>query len=106
MDYKEMYLDFSIDFDGQIEYIDDFTIGDEDHTDDINEDDVFGLVEVLQEVEGFMVSDHRTEVRMWWTKDGKTRILFNYYNEPEDGEFDNYELNVPYIDFKFTLGED
>jgi hypothetical protein len=41
----------------------------------------------------YYVSEHRTEVSVYWSEDGIMNVKFRYFNEPEDGEFDDHELN-------------
>ena len=94
------YIDFSIDYDGNCECVDDFLINDEEVS--INDDsDVQPLIEELQKVEGFHLSEHRTQVRIWWNEDGTMDVRFRYFNEPDWGEFDDYELlGIPPIEFE------
>jgi hypothetical protein len=94
------YIDFSIDYDGNCECVDDFLINDEEVS--INDDsDVQPLIEVLQKVEGFYLSEHRTQVRVWWNEDGTMDVRYRFYNEPDWGEFDDYELlGLPPIEFE------
>jgi hypothetical protein len=94
------YIDFSIDYDGNCECVDDFLINDEEVS--INDDsDVQPLIEGLQKVEGFYLSEHRTQVRVWWNEDGTMDVRYRFYNEPDWGEFDDYELlGLPPIEFE------
>jgi hypothetical protein len=94
------YIDFSIDYDGNCECVDDFLINDEEVS--INDDsDVQPLIEELQKVEGFYLSEHRTQVRVWWNEDGTMDVRYRFYNEPDWGEFDDYELlGLPPIEFE------
>lgn len=96
----EMYIDFSIDFNGNCEWIDDFLVNNEEVY--IDEEDVQLLIDELEKVEGFFISEHRTQVRIWWNEDGTMDIRFRYFNEPDDGEFDDYELlGIPPIEFNY-----
>jgi hypothetical protein len=94
------YIDFSIDYDGNCECVDDFLINDEEVS--INDDsDVQPLIEELQKVEGFYLSEHRTQVRVWWNEDGTMDVRYRFYNEPDWGEFDDYELlGLPPVEFE------
>ena len=94
------YIDFSIDYDGNCECVDDFLINDEEVS--INDDsDVQPLIEELQKVEGFHLSEHRTQVRIWWNEDGTMDVRYRYFNEPDWGEFDDFELlGLPPIEFE------
>jgi hypothetical protein len=94
------YIDFSIDYDGNCECVDDFLINDEEVS--INDDsDVQPLIEELQKVEGFYLSEHRTQVRVWWNEDGTMDVRYRFYNEPDWSEFDNYELlGLPPVEFE------
>jgi hypothetical protein len=94
------YIDFSIDYDGNCECVDDFLINDEEVS--INDDsDVQPLIEELQKVEGFYLSEHRTQVRIWWNEDGTMDVRYRYFNEPDWGEFDDFELlGLPPIEFE------
>jgi hypothetical protein len=94
------YIDFSIDYDGNCECVDDFLINDEEVS--INDDsDVQPLIDELQKVEGFYLSEHRTQVRVWWNEDGTMDVRYRFYNEPDWGEFDDYELlGLPPIEFE------
>ena len=96
----EKYIDFSLDYDGKCENIDEYYVGDENKTNEVNFSDVDKFIKKLsEEVDEFLVSDHRTEVRIWWYDNNTMDVLFRYYNEPEWDEFDDYELNVPSIEF-------
>lgn len=97
------YLDFSIDYDGNIESVDEFSINDE--VVEINDEmDIQPLIEKLTQVEGFHLSEHRTQVRIWWNENGTMDIRYRDYTEPDWGVFDDYELlNLPPIDFEPEL---
>lgn len=84
------YIDFSIDYDGNCECVDDFLV--DDVPLDIDESEVQPLIEKLQDVEGFFLSDYRTQVRIWWNNDGIMDIRYRYYTEPDFGSFDDHEL--------------
>lgn len=93
------YIDFSIDYDGNCECVDDFLINDEEVS--IDDSDVQPLIDELEKVEGFFISEHRTQVRVWWKEDGTMDVRFRYFNEPDDCEFDDYELlGIPPIEFE------
>ena len=91
MNYNEMYLEFSLDYNGQCEDVSTFEVEGQDFTDDVYFDDVDKFVKELEKLENFYVSEHRTEVRVFW-KDGTMNVHFRFFNEPEDGEFDDHEL--------------
>ena len=94
---KVSYIDFSIDFNGECECVDDLVINDESVT--IDDEDVNPFIEKLQEVDGFYVSEHRTEVRIWWNEDGTMDVRYRYFNEPDWNEFDDHELlGVPRVE--------
>lgn len=96
---EKLYLDFSLDFDGDIECIDDVVKNGEEITDDVSESDFTEFIENLKNVDGFMVSDHRTQVRIWMYEDNTMDVHFRYFNEPEDSEFEDFELNnIPSIE--------
>jgi len=84
------YIDFSIDYDGNCERIDDFIVNNEEVM--IDETDVQPLIEELKKVDGFNISDHRTEVRIWWNENGTMDILYRYFNDSDSGDFDNHRL--------------
>lgn len=84
------YIDFSIDYDGNCECVDDFLINDEEVS--IDDSDVQPLIDELQKVEGFNISEHRTQVRVWWNEDGTMDVRYRDYTEPDWGVFDDYEL--------------
>ena len=93
------YIDFSIDYDGNCESVDEFLINDEEVS--IDDSDVQPLIDELEKVEGFFISEHRTQVRVWWNEDGTMDIRFRYFNEPDWGEFDDHELlGIPPIEFE------
>ena len=95
---KVSYIDFSIDYNGDCESVDDFVINDESVT--IDDEDVNPLIEKLQEVEGFYISEHRTQVRIWWNEDGTMDIRYRSYDEPDWDEFDDHELlGIPRVEF-------
>lgn len=94
---KVSYIDFSIDYNGDCEYVDDFIVNNEEV--EIDDEDVNPLIKKLQEVEGFYISEHRTEVRIWWNEDGTMDIRYRYYNEPDWNEFDEHELlGIPRVE--------
>jgi hypothetical protein len=100
MSKEKMYIDFSIDYDGDCESIDDFVINNEDGLDDVTDEDVNKLIGNLKKIEGFMVSEHRTQVQVWWFENGTMNVHFRYFNEPDDSEFDDHELNdIPSVRF-------
>ena len=93
------YIDFSIDYDGNCESVDEFLINDEEVS--IDESEVQHLIDELEKVEGFLISEHRTQVRVWWNENGTMDVRFRYFNEPDWDEFDDYELlGIPPIEFE------
>ena len=93
------YIDFSIDYDGNCECVDEFLINDEEVS--IDESEVQPLIDELEKVEGFLISEHRTQVRVWWNENGTMDVRFRYFNEPDWDEFDDYELlGIPPIEFE------
>ena len=84
------YIDFSIDYNGECESVDTFLIDDTVQT--IDEKDVQPLIDELEKVEGFNISEHRTQVQIWWNDDDTMDIKYRYFNEPDWGEFDDFEL--------------
>ena len=91
MVYNEMYIDFSLDYNGQCEDISTFEVDGQDFSEDIYFEDVDKFVKELEKLDKFYVSEHRTEVQVYWNE-GKMNVKFRYFNEPEDWEFDDEEL--------------
>jgi hypothetical protein len=87
------YIDFSIDHNGNCEWIDDFLVNNEEVM--IDETDVQPLIEELKKIEGFNISEHRTEVRIWWNENGTMDILYRYFNDSDSGDFDEHRLYPP-----------
>ena len=99
---KECYIDFSIDYNGDCECVDDFVVDDE--IIQIDDEDVESLIEKLQGVEGFFQSEHRTQVRIWWNQDGTMDVRYRSYTEPDWDEFEDHELlGIPRIEFEFEF---
>ena len=88
----EKYLEFSLDYNGQCEDISTFEVEGHDKSEDVYFEDVDKFVKELEKLDKFYVSEHRTEVQVYWNE-GKMNVTFRYFNEPEDGEFDDHELN-------------
>ena len=89
---KKGYLSFSLDYDGRCQDVDTYEVDDVNLTENVNYESVDKYVQKLwDEVEGFNVSEHRTEVQVWW-RTNVMEIHYRYFNEPEDGEFDDIEL--------------
>jgi hypothetical protein len=96
-----MYIDFSLDYDGKCEDISTFEVDGQDLTEDVYFDNVDDFVKKLMNIDEFKVSEHRTEVQVYWNDD-KMNVNFRYFNEPEDGEFDDYKLtNLTPIKFEW-----
>lgn len=93
------YIEFQIDYDGMVECVDDFVINDVECQ--IDDEDVTPLIKGLQKLEGFYLSEHRTQVRVWWNEDGTMDVHYRNYTEPDWGVFDEHELlGVPPIEFE------
>lgn len=94
----KIYLDFSLDFDGQLENIDRVEKNGVDVTDKVSYSDLTPFVEKMKELDGFIVSEHRTQVQVFVFEEDMD-IVFRSFNEPEDGEFDDHTLEqVPLIE--------
>jgi hypothetical protein len=92
------YLDISIDYNGECESIDEFLVNTEKTSIDYQRVNEF-INQIVNEVEGFNLSEHRTQVQVWWKVNGNMDIRYRYYNEPDQGEFDDFEiLDVPRIE--------
>ena len=101
MTYSSMYIDFTLDYDYKCEDISTFEVDGQDLTDEVSYESVMNLVTKLKDVDGFILSDDRTNVQVYW-KDGEMDILFRVFNEPDDGEFDDHELiGIEPIEFKW-----
>ena len=93
------YIEFQIDYNGMVECVDDFVINDVECQ--IDDEDVTPLIKELQKLEGFYLSEHRTEVRVWWNEHGTMDVRYRNYTEPDWGVFDDYELlGIPPIEFE------
>lgn len=93
MIYSQMFIDFSLDYDGQCEDISTFEVDGQDFSEDVYFSDVDKFVKELEKLEHFYVSEHRTEVRVFWNEEGTMNVHFRFFNEPEDGEFTDHEIN-------------
>jgi hypothetical protein len=91
--YIHKYIDFSIDHNGNCDRIDDFIVDNKDVV--INETDVQPLIEELKKIDGFNVSEYRTEVRIWWNENGTMDILYRYFNDSDSRDFDKHSLYPP-----------
>lgn len=102
---EKIYIDFSLDYNGDIECIDELIKdGDDDISGDVPESQLNDFVEKLKEVEGFNVSDHRTQIRLWIYDDNTMDVYYQFFNEPEDGEFDDIELiGIPSIELDIKI---
>ncbi len=99
---KECYIDFSIDYNGDCECVDEFVVDNE--VVQIDDEDVESLIEKLQKVEGFFQSEHRTQVRIWWNQDGTMDVRYRSYTEPDWDEFEDHKLlGIPRIEFEFEF---
>ncbi len=99
------YLTFSLDYNGECEDVETYMVDGQDLTDDVSTDDVDVFVTKLEELDKFFVSEHRTEVQVWWLEDGTMDVHYRYFNEPDDGEFDDYEL-TKLKPIEFVISED
>lgn len=89
----DKYLEFSVDSDGVCEDFQ-YMVGDVDKSNEIDYDQVTAFVNELSEkVDGFMLSEFRTQGWVNWYDDGTMDITFRYFNEPDWAEFDDYELS-------------
>lgn len=89
----DKYLEFSVDSDGVCEDFQ-YMEGDVDMSNEIDYDQVTNFVKELSEkVDGFMLSEFRTQGWVNWYDDGTMDINFRYFNEPDWAEFDDYELS-------------
>ena len=102
---EKIYIDFSLDYNGDIECIDELIKdGDDDISGDVPESQLNDFVEKLKEVEGFNVSDHRTQIRLWIYDDNTMDVYYQFFNEPEDGEFADIELiGIPSIELDIKI---
>ena len=97
----EKYLEFSLDYNGQCEDISTFEVEGHDKSEDVYFEDVDKFVKELEKLDKFYVSEHRTEVSVYWSEDGIMNVKFRYFNEPDWGEFEDYELlGIPPIEFE------
>ena len=90
-------LDFTLDYDGLCEDVELFEIGNEDLTDEVECSDVDSFVKEIGK--GLVISQHRTEVSVEWGN--KMSLKFRYFNSPNDGDFDDYEIEIEPIEFKW-----
>jgi hypothetical protein len=89
-----LYLDFSLDYNGKVESIDQVVRYNKDITEHVRPAHIDLFVSKLKEQEkGFFVSDDRTQVRVWVYDDGTMDVHFRYFNSPDSGDFNDYELN-------------
>jgi hypothetical protein len=98
-------LDYSMDYSQECE---DFTLnvlcdyGDmEDHSDEVEYKQVTDFINSLVHVvDGFFLSEDRTEGTINWFDNGTMSITNRMYNSPDWSDFDEVEIeNVPSIDF-------
>ncbi len=92
-------LEFTLDYNGDCEDVELFQVGDEDLTNEVEFNKIDDFVEKLIEVDGFFVSEHRTEVSIGWDGTGKMVVFFRYFNSPDDGDFDDTEIVIEPIEF-------
>jgi hypothetical protein len=84
---KNKSLEFQLDYNGQVDCIDvdDFNITDESVLDN--------FVEKLSEITEFPISEHRTEIRVYFNENSTMDVRVCSYNSPEWDDFDEYEYN-------------
>lgn len=100
---QRSYLDFSVDYDGEVEDVLICDINGKDITEEIDWNILESFVQKLLELDGFFLSDNRTEIRVWWYDDSTMDIHFRDYTEPDWGEFTDHKLkNVPSFNFDFN----
>lgn len=100
---QKSYLEFTIDYDGEVEDVFVCDIDGEDVTEEIDWRVLDNFVQKLLELDGFFLSDNRTEVRVWWYDDSTMEIHFRDYTEPDWGKFNDHRLkNVPSFNFDFN----
>lgn len=98
---NKMYLDVTVDYDGKCEDVVLFDVDGKDLTDEVSYEKVDKFMEKLVNVDHFFLSEHRTNVQIYWTDDGMD-VLFRSFGEPDDGEFDVYEvLGLDPIEFEW-----
>lgn len=98
---KKSYLSFTIGFDGGCEDVGYFEVDGVDKTESVDYSDVEKFVKKLLGVEEFFLSEHRTEVEVWWYENNKMDVYFISYNLPDDDEFDEHYLEgLEPIEFK------
>lgn len=99
-----MYIEFTIrhDLDVDVHF---FSIEGKEFQ--IDDSDLEVLIEDLKKIDGFYISDHRTEVFIRWKENGTMDIEYRYYTEPETGKFEeNQIMNVPSIPFNPDIDMD
>jgi hypothetical protein len=92
-------LEFSLDYDGVCEDVELFQVGDEDLTNEVEYNKIDDFVEKLLEVDGFFVSEHRTEVSIGWNGTGKMVVFFRVFNSPDNFNFSDHEIVIEPIEF-------
>lgn len=103
---QKSYLEFTVDYDGEVEDVFVCDIEGKDITDDVEWGDLDNFVQRLLELDGFFLSDNRTEIRVRWYNNDTMDIHFRDYTEPDWGKFNDHKLNdVPSfeIDFNQTI---
>jgi hypothetical protein len=99
------FLSFSLDYNGECEDVETYEVDGQDLTDDVYIEDVDVFVTKLSELDEFSVSEHRTEVQVWWLEDGTMDIHYRYFNEPDDDKFDDHKL-TKLTPIEFVMSED
>jgi len=79
-DMNTILLEFSLDPMGDVDEITNLVINDESVDVDDDEKSVLDFVEGLKKLDGFMVSEHRTEVRCDLKGDGTMDVDIDYFN--------------------------
>jgi len=97
-----MKLEFSLDYVGECESVDNFTFRGVDCTDDVKfqKKDVDEFVKELKKIDGFDLSYDRTEVEVTWYSNSTMTIWYRKYNGPDWSYFEDKTIkDVPIIPF-------
>ena len=99
---QKVYLEFSVDYDQDIEDVSVFEVEDQDVVEDVK--DVYGFVKnflnrLVSQVDNFFLSEHRTRVQVW-VEDDQMTIHFETFNSPDWSDFDENKIeNITPIPF-------
>ena len=94
----EMYLVFTLDYNGQCENIDDFDIDNVSHIDDLSYESIDNYVEKLKTLKKFKISEHRTEVTIM-VNDDTMEVRGQYYKSPDWENFSTFQFETTTIPF-------